>query len=625
MQSLKARNNRPVFHVLLALLAVGLLCLPWGFKAIWISRHIGHLTGDWWLGMQRVWLHDAVIVCSIVAGLFALSWVQTRRRWIVWPTMLSIALIYLLYCIDLIILFNFNNHLNLVDSQKYAGAALGYFSDLLHGRSALVLLICLLGLSGLWVLSWALQRCVQQPVWPTWRRICAGVALLLLGLGWSSFLLRGSEQYSHAWLYENVFEHQVQSYAAARAYSDGFRQAIQAPRSECQSVTPIAEKPKKIVILMLESWSSVHSQLFSGIHNWTPQLDQIAQQHRYYPQFYANGFTTEDGEIALLTGRFPLPPVGAGQADGGTSFQGFWQVEDSLPKILERLGYQRQFLTSSDLSFSQTGAWARQLGFSQVFGSDNPAFVDQQRFHFNSVPDAVLLDDAAQRILSAHQPSFYFIKTVSTHHPFIHPDTGEASQQAAFSYMDQSVAAFYHRLKQADFFQDGLLFIVGDHHAMVPLHPKELLHSGAVRAVAHVPLIVVDTRPTTPQPTAAAQAQLAQQIDVYHSLVQQLTGRDCQTAWHGVLWGAQQRPTERVLFRRGDRRDRLSILTQQADYSVQLNGDHTQIQAVKPMSPAPPAEMLQQVHAFRLGYPLLQTPLPKNSPSCGIACQTPAP
>ena len=198
---------------------------------------------------------------------------------------------------------------------------------------------------------------------------------------------------------------------------------------------------------------------------------------------------------------------------------------------------------------------------------------------------------------------------MSTHHPFINPETGEASQQAAFTYMDRSVAAFYQQLERAGFFKDGVLLVVGDHHAMVPLQAQEIQRSGVVRAPAHVPLIVIDQRRSTQQ---AAQQQLAQQTDVYHTLIQHVSGQHCQSVWSGVLWGERQRATEQVLFRRGDRRDRLSVLTDGGDYTVQLNGDRSRLAPAGSTHVAAPEQMLRDVHAFRLGQQVTRMPPPKN-------------
>jgi len=159
-----------------------------------------------------------------------------------------------------------------------------------------------------------------------------------------------------------------------------------------------------------------------------------------------------------------------------------------------------------------------------------------------------------------------------------------------------------------------VLLLVGDHHAMVPLQAQEIQRSGVVRAPAHVPLIVIDQRRSTQQVTqrTAAQPQLAQQTDVYHTLIQHVSGQYCQSVWSGVLWGERQRATEQVLFRRGDRRDRLSVLTDRADYTVQLNGDRSRLASAGSTHVAAPEQMLRDVHAFRLGQPVTRMPPPKN-------------
>ena len=52
-----------------------------------------------------------------------------------------------------------------------------------------------------------------------------------------------------------------------------------------------------------------HSALFGGARDLTPNIDAIAQRYTYIPNFYANGFTTDGGMIALITGRSPVPAV----------------------------------------------------------------------------------------------------------------------------------------------------------------------------------------------------------------------------------------------------------------------------------------------------------------------------
>ena len=48
------------------------------------------------------------------------------------------------------------------------------------------------------------------------------------------------------------------------------------------------------------------SPLLGGPLDWLPRLDALARANHYFTHFYANGFNTIGGEVALLTGR-PSP------------------------------------------------------------------------------------------------------------------------------------------------------------------------------------------------------------------------------------------------------------------------------------------------------------------------------
>ncbi len=43
---------------------------------------------------------------------------------------------------------------------------------------------------------------------------------------------------------------------------------------------------KNVILLVWESLSMYHSNLFSGLNDWTPHLDDLAMSNRYYSNFY---------------------------------------------------------------------------------------------------------------------------------------------------------------------------------------------------------------------------------------------------------------------------------------------------------------------------------------------------
>jgi lipoteichoic acid synthase len=169
-----------------------------------------------------------------------------------------------------------------------------------------------------------------------------------------------------------VFEYNSNIRSEGSPYSQDFIQNISYSDSQrCIGHTP---KPHNIILLMVESLSSYQSKLFSDIGNWTPHLDAIARDNIYFKNFYANGFTTEDGQIALLTG---LPPnyAPSSYSDGGrTFFRGYYGFSNSLPNILKGQGYTTEFLTNGNLEYSNIGEWAESIAFDYIEGHDHPYY-----------------------------------------------------------------------------------------------------------------------------------------------------------------------------------------------------------------------------------------------------------
>jgi lipoteichoic acid synthase len=68
-----------------------------------------------------------------------------------------------------------------------------------------------------------------------------------------------------------------------------------------------------------------------------------------------------------------------------------------------------------------------------------------------------------------NQPFFINIQTISTHTPWNTPYG--RTEQDAWRYADDSLSDFYNQLRQAGFFENGLLIVFGDHR--VPGKPSQ--------------------------------------------------------------------------------------------------------------------------------------------------------
>ncbi len=68
-------------------------------------------------------------------------------------------------------------------------------------------------------------------------------------------------------------------------------------------------------------------------------------------------------------------------------------------------------------------------------------------------------------------PFFLTLQTISSHLPYNTP-YGK-SEEAMYRYEDETFSKFYQDLKATNFFENGILVVVGDHRKMVPLEDSE--------------------------------------------------------------------------------------------------------------------------------------------------------
>lgn len=562
-----------------------LLTAPLLLKGWYVDNFIYHYTNTRWLGFTQVIANDAVLYCGILALLYV-SVLPSVNRWLAASFRLAATIIFAIYIIDYIIIANFNTHLAVGDAIKYADYSFKYIQQIYDinsfGIAAFIAMVT----------GFILYLCsASLSITPT--RPSKLPILFILSLPLAS-AFADHEKYAHAWIYKNVVDYNLTILSESSSYSDEFAKTVKfQDQADCQTNPP---ESKNIILVMVESLSAYQSRYFSGINDWTPNIDAIAERHLAFKNFYANGFITEDGEIALLTGLPAIYPPSTYTDDGGTSFFSFYQVADSLPNILKKYRYKSEFLTTADLEFGNTGVWAKSIGFDYVEGHDNPEYDHWERFHFQAAPDEALYIRAIDRIRkNRNNPFFLFIKTVSSHHPYINPENKEKSESAAIVYTDKQLGRFYRQLQDSHFFNDGLLIIVGDHHSLTPLRKAEVDLYGAAKATARIPLIIASG-----DAPAGVENRQFQQTDVFNSLQSMVSGRQCHSDWNGLLLGASSIAPKYILHRRGDNRDMVSVFTDSADYFVKLDGDQTRVVGKQPLAPNSRQLLVDKINALRL-------------------------
>ena len=538
-------------------------------RSLYVEDFIFNRISKRLYGSFQVVAHDSLIY-FVMLLLFYISFIKRLPKPLTVLLRIAAIVIFVVYVMDIIVLKTFNTRLTVVDFLKYVAYA-PTFIQIVYGGVALFFIGFILTMFvGLSIFLLFQNHALNHKT--------HGIFLLTLSLLVFSSCLRDNKGYVFSWMYKNVAEYNSIMISQNSFYSEEFISNVMGHTSLEENESCVKHKPqrKSIIILMVESLSPYQSKFFSGIRNWTPNIDSIAENNLCFTNFYSNGFITEDAELSILTGMFPIyGPFRKTKNRGSNFFRGYYGVPNSLPLVARMNGYITEFVTSADLNFSDTGNWAKSIGFDYMEGHEHPYYNTWKRYHFKAAPDEALYNRVFDRVLRnrLNKPYLLFVKTVSTHHPHINPENENYSESETVRYADKQLGRFYKKLSQNGFFIDGILVIVGDHRTMLPLRREEIKQLGGVsKAWAKTPLIiscgdkgrVVEDRPF-------------QQVDLCNGLKNLISDEQCTSAWIGDLISSPRLPARYIVYRHGDNRDIISVFYGGREICVKLDGDKTRI------------------------------------------------
>jgi len=548
---------------IVVLVALGLAVLTAALRAVKVQDSLGASVGCESCFITQVVASDLWLV-SLTAALGGLVLFARSRALRAFVSGLMFLVVTVMAA-DLLTFSSLAVRLYVSDISKFGGelsAIHRFLTVYFNGRWSLLLGAVLGGVAVLVALaaSSGLRRGRAASAMFAVAALCAATATSGFG---------GDLRYVHDESVRNWFAINLDQ-GVSRPYSEAFAAAAArraAPEAKiCETRT--AARPD-VVLIVVESLSSYHSGLLGG-RNWIPELDDIARRNAWFTNFHANGFTTDHGLIALLAATDPLPAIG--RYGSSKAYDGFGGSQGTLPTALKAHGYQTLFFTTGDLGFLDKGKWCTSIGFDHVEGAEAPFYAGMPRLHFDAAPDRALFDRFLQwyRQRDPGRPFFASLLTVSSHPPFIDPESRQHSEEAVIRYVDRELGRFYRQLEASGFFGNGLLLITGDHRAMTPVSAAEVQHFGE-RALSRVPLIVAGKSGLRP----GRHDFLAQQTDLLDSLGILLGGQYCRRRDGGVFLSAPPAEPQHVVHVRGDRRSWLSVYTAQGDAVLRLDGDET--------------------------------------------------
>jgi glucan phosphoethanolaminetransferase (alkaline phosphatase superfamily) len=553
---IKKINNSSFIKYIFLELIVMLICVKiYAINFIIINHHETLFNGI----LQTI-AHDAYILFFIVLFSYLSFLNFFNLIFIILFRIISFILLAL-YLTDMLVMKMFMTHIVLDDIFKYISYLPKYITQMAN-FNILNLLLVLLSL--IFSLLYIKNKVYIK------QKIEHFVYIFILTLLIIFSLFANSGYYVHSWIFKNFIEYNIEVLAQNKVYSKKFIDNLQ--YKEIINCKKSEKHNKNIIILMVESLATYQSKYFSDIKDFTPNLDAIAKNNISFLNFYSNGFMTEDAEISILTGLFPIYAPKIFSDGGGVSFNGFYNINDSLPNILNRYNYNTEFITSADLNFSNTNKWAKSLGFKYIEGSQHPYYNDKKRYHFKAASDEYLYHRVLSRIKNQKDKYFLFIKTVSSHVPFINPINEHRSEEQTIKYVDKQIGKFYKSLKKINFFDNGILIIVGDHHPLIPLKDQQISKYGAQKASCMVPMIVCSSNNDSEKIDLPFQ-----QTDIYNSIKNYVGKESCISDFRGDFLTKPIIPAKYIMHRRGDQRGIISVFFNKKVYNVKLDGDYTKI------------------------------------------------
>jgi len=391
-------------------------------------------------------------------------------RTISWLALIFMSFIYL---VDSLVLLALDEHASWFDIGRYSpeiGVVLSFFDGTAY--SAILLLL---------VSMFIICEFTQAAKKPSF--VLLAIALLFSGLS-AAYAPQPLARYamlSPVGLLKSIGpQAPVSSYSAEQIefYIELDREKVEIP----------ASKPD-IILLIVESLSSIDSKKVSGHAGMLDGFDKLAEQGLLFRNFFANHQASEGGVIALLGGYPPMhfPTASPYMFDE-------FAIQPSVTAEYRQQGYFTEFLTNSDLAFIGLNRYLDGLGLDRCRGRDEvDAMRTAPRIVQDAPSDVSLYGEALltiQQLSLSHQPFFLTIATSSTHLPYTHPEEGADTPEAVWEWSLAQLTSFYRHLSEAGYFEHGILLITGDHRQMRPLTATETARYGD-SARARVPLLVI--------------------------------------------------------------------------------------------------------------------------------------
>jgi lipoteichoic acid synthase len=229
---------------------------------------------------------------------------------------------------------------------------------------------------------------------------------------------------------------------------------------------------KNLIVLQVEALQNfVIGAQYNG-QVITPNLNAFLQQDTlYYDRYYTNigKGNTADAEFSTLNSLYPVIDRECYTLYQNNTFNGLpWLLRDKGYDTLAIHGYKGEF-------WNREAAYPGQ-GFENFYSMED---LDQSDIIGLGISDKSMFRQAADILSKEEKPFFSFIISLTSHHPFViedkdvtlqlkdeDKDTKFGSYLKTVRYFDEAFGEFLQELKDAGLYDNTVIALYGDHHAL---------------------------------------------------------------------------------------------------------------------------------------------------------------
>ncbi|MEI6854302.1 MAG: LTA synthase family protein, partial [Bacteroidota bacterium] len=278
-----------------------------------------------------------------------------------------------------------------------------------------------------------------------------------------------------------------------------------------------------IVLIVMESMSADAIACFGGEPGIAPMFDSLAKESLMLSNFYATGFRTDQGIVALLSG-FPAQPV-------SSIIYNFGKF-DKLPNLIRTLGennYHTSYYNGGDVSYANTKTYLQVAGVDCVYEKwDIPHTRETDWGAYDEDVYAYQLNDIGKH----KQPFFSMIMTL-TNHEYFTADVEKIAKGTSENdlyhntahYADKCLYDYIQQAKKQKWYSNTLFIITGDH---AHKHPKERSYNEPDRH--HIPLLICGGA-LKDEYRGKVIRKTASQLDIAATILGQLNIKNTEFKW----------------------------------------------------------------------------------------------